>query len=65
MKRSKKGLLITFEGPEGSGKTTQALRLEAYLRSQGRDVLCTREPGGTAIGEEVRKILDSLKEQGK
>jgi dTMP kinase len=50
-------LFITFEGPEGSGKTTQLRLLEAWLRQQGYDVLATREPGGTAISEAVRSIL--------
>lgn len=51
------GRFITFEGPEGSGKTTQAKRLLAHLRQQGRDVLYTREPGGTPTGEAIRDIL--------
>jgi dTMP kinase len=51
------GLFITFEGPEGSGKTTQMHVLAGYLRGQGRDVLTTREPGGTPIGDRVRSIL--------
>lgn len=51
-------MFITFEGPEGSGKTTQAHTLGEYLRRQGRDVLLTREPGGTPIGDRVRAILD-------
>ena len=50
-------LFITFEGPEGGGKTTQMRRLAAYLQEQGYDVLATREPGGTSIGDQVRAIL--------
>jgi len=52
-----KGLFITFEGIEGCGKTTQIERFADYLRKEGNDVLLTREPGGTAIGDEIRKIL--------
>ncbi len=48
---------ITFEGPEGSGKTTQCQRLKQYLAGHGHDVLCTREPGGTSIGQQVRAVL--------
>lgn len=50
-------LFITFEGPEGSGKTTQIQGLSAWLRQQGQAVLATREPGGTLIGDRVRAIL--------
>lgn len=50
-------LFITFEGPEGSGKTTQIGRLAAMLRSSGRQVLATREPGGTRIGNAIRTVL--------
>jgi dTMP kinase len=50
-------MFVTFEGPEGCGKTTQMHHLAAYLREQGHDVLTTREPGGTAIGDRVRAIL--------
>lgn len=50
-------MLITFEGPEGSGKTTQTQALHRYLRGQGYEVLVTREPGGTAIGDQIRRIL--------
>jgi dTMP kinase len=52
------GLFITLEGPEGSGKSTHAPRLAEYLRSLGRDVLLTREPGGTSIGDQIRAILN-------
>lgn len=51
------GLFITFEGPEGGGKTTQLPLLAAWLREQGCDVLTTREPGGTRIGDAVRAVL--------
>jgi dTMP kinase len=52
-----RGTFITIEGPEGAGKTTQAARLEAHLRAAGADVLRTREPGGTPLGELLRDVL--------
>lgn len=52
-----KGLFITFEGPEGSGKSTHIRRLADWLREQGRDVLATREPGGSGLGEELRRLI--------
>jgi len=51
------GLFITFEGPEGSGKTTQIRLLAAWLGEAGNNVLMTREPGGTRIGDAVRRLL--------
>ena len=51
------GLFVAFEGVEGSGKGTQIRLAEEYLRSAGHDVLVTREPGGTEVGEKVRGIL--------
>lgn len=51
------GLFITFEGGEGSGKTTQLKALLTHLRSSDRDVIETRDPGGTAIGNQVRGLL--------
>jgi len=52
-----KGMFITFEGTEGSGKSTHALRLAARLREEGYEVVPTREPGGTPTGEAIRDIL--------
>ena len=51
------GFFVTFEGGEGSGKTTQLKTLLGYLRSVGRDVVETRDPGGTAIGNQIRGLL--------
>ncbi len=53
----KKGIFITFEGPEGSGKSTQSRGLCNFLRKKGYPVLYLREPGGTRISEAIRKIL--------
>ena len=50
-------MFVTFEGVDGSGKSTQAGMLAERLRSEGREVVLTREPGGTAAGERVREIL--------
>ncbi len=51
------GYFFTFEGGEGSGKSTQAKRLHAWLESQGIACLLTREPGGTSVGARIRELL--------
>jgi len=51
------GKFITFEGPEGSGKSTQIKLLVEKLEQQGIEITCTREPGGTATGEQIRNLL--------
>ncbi len=61
--RISKGLFITGEGVEGSGKTTQLSRLAAALRTQGYEVVETREPGGTPIAEQIRHVV--LATQGR
>lgn len=53
----RQGLFITFEGIEGSGKSTQAQTLAHYLRDQGFEVVETREPGGTPVAEHVREVF--------
>ena len=50
-------MFITLEGPDGSGKTTQARMLTEWLREQGHQVVLTREPGGTDIGDQIRQVL--------
>ncbi|WP_308491563.1 dTMP kinase [Microbacterium terrisoli] len=51
------GLFVTFEGGDGVGKTTQAALLEHWLREQGREVVRTREPGGTEVGRRIRDLV--------
>ena len=53
-------MFITLEGPEGSGKTSQLPALAEYLREYGYEVILTREPGGTAVGDQIREILMNL-----
>lgn len=50
-------MLIVFEGPEGAGKSTQLRLLSEWLASRGREVIAVREPGGTILGDEIRRIL--------
>jgi dTMP kinase len=50
-------MFVTFEGVDGSGKTTQTRLLAEQLRAEGRDVVETREPGGTPLGERIRELL--------
>jgi dTMP kinase len=52
-----RAFFVTFEGGEGSGKSTQARLLKETLEQEGRSVLLLREPGGTSLGEEVRRLL--------
>jgi dTMP kinase len=57
-----RGLLVTFEGVEGSGKTTQAARLAEALKAESLPTTVVREPGGTLLGEKVREILLSVEQ---
>lgn len=52
-----KGIFITMEGPDGSGKSTQIELLRGYLESKGYEIIITREPGGTAISEAIRGVI--------
>lgn len=53
-------MFITFEGPDGGGKTTQVALTHQWLREQGHNTLLTREPGGTDIGNQIRNVLHDL-----
>jgi dTMP kinase len=59
-----RGKFVTFEGLDGCGKTTQLERLADVLRAEGIEVVTTREPGGTAIGERIRAVLLDSRTQG-
>ncbi|MEM9775151.1 MAG: dTMP kinase [Chloroflexota bacterium] len=56
-------MFITFEGSEGSGKTTQIKLLAKHLRDQGKTVIVTRQPGGTDIGVQIRQVLHDVNNQ--
>ena len=53
----RRGMFVTFEGIDGSGKTTQAALLAEWARGQGHEVVAVREPGGTPLGERIRELL--------
>ena len=55
--KKRKGLFITLEGPDGGGKTTQAQKRASWFRLYGREVLITREPGGTETAESIRELV--------
>lgn len=61
----KQGVFISFEGIDGSGKSTQMKKAAEYLSSLGYNVLTTREPGGTELAERIRKVLLDAKMEGK
>jgi dTMP kinase len=54
-------MFVTFEGPDGSGKTTQAKMLVEFLQARGAPVIYTREPGGTEISEQIREVILSTR----
>jgi len=60
---SSRGLFITVEGGEGVGKSTNMAFLEDYLRGQGVDLVVTREPGGTRLGEDIREMLLQVRDE--
>ena len=64
MKDRKKGYFITFEGPDGVGKSTHVALLARYLEEHGVNTVVTREPGGTTIGRSLREILLSVNTVG-
>ena len=59
-KRRRRGIFITLEGIEGSGKTTQLARLAKFLRENGHRVVETREPGGMPLAEQIREVMLGL-----
>lgn len=63
-RKMKRGLLITFDGPEGCGKTTQAKALAVFLKRRGFPVVLTRDPGGSPIAEAIRGLLLDRRNKG-
>ncbi|HEX6513338.1 MAG TPA: dTMP kinase, partial [Chloroflexota bacterium] len=59
-----RGRFITFEGPEGAGKSTQLRQLADWLRDRGVDPLVTREPGGTPMGDRIREAMFGAQDHG-
>jgi dTMP kinase len=64
MKQAKRGLFISLEGGEGAGKSTQNRRIVDWISSRGHSVVETREPGGTAVSEQVRQVLLDTRNAG-
>lgn len=62
MRAARRGRFITLEGPDGSGKTTAARHLAEWLRSRGEPTVLTGEPGGTPLGDEVRRLVLHLRD---
>ena len=62
--QSNSGVLITFEGGEGGGKTTQIVKIVEMLKEKGKNVVALREPGGTVISEQIREVVLSAKNVG-
>ncbi|MFH0963035.1 MAG: dTMP kinase [Planctomycetota bacterium] len=63
-RKYRNGLFIVIDGPDGCGKSTQCRMLARYLRSRGRKVECVREPGSTALGEALRRVLLDVRQKG-
>ena len=61
---NRQGILITLEGNEGCGKSTQIKMLYRYLKKKGKKVFLTREPGGTKIGDDIRRVLLDVRNKG-
>ena len=57
MASNKRGIFLSIEGTDGSGKSTQIAKIISYLQKKGKDVVLTREPGGTPISEQIREML--------
>src|SRR5579875_2040757 len=64
-KAMRRGFLITFEGLDGAGKTTQLRRLQATLESEGHRVISLRQPGGTGLGDRIRGVLLDSKSEAE